>query len=169
MDFLNEFFMVWMIDDDSWRERGLIHMLMGNKTNMKFDALLGSGKRRDVFVLSMLCMTLQPTLTFSTAGSVMSTSREPKLVLIALMVGIALISAPWYGSVGSIEPMILGAPRWAIIQMLSFVVIFFLGIVAAALWKPPQNEATKAVKMDMAGVAPSEAETASTEHGPGKM
>lgn len=111
----------------------------------------------------------QPTLTFSTAGSVMSTSREPKLVLIALMVGIALISAPWYGSIGSIEPMILGAPRWAIIQMLSFVVIFFLGIVAAALWKPPQNEATKAVKMDMAGVAPSEAETASTEHGPGKM
>jgi len=101
--------------------------------------------------------------------SVMSTSREPKFVLIALMVGIALISAPWYGSVGSIEPMILGAPRWAIIQMLSFVVIFFLGIVAAALWKPPQNEATKAVKMDMAGVAPSEAETASTEHGSGKM
>ena len=102
----------------------------------------------------------------------MSTSREPKLVLIALMVGIALISAPWYGSAGSMDPMILGAPRWAIIQMLSFLVIFFLGIVAAALWKPPKTtEATKAgAKMDLAGVAPSEAETASTEHGTsGKM
>ena len=53
MDFLNEFFMVWMIDDDSWRERGLIHMLMGNKTNMKFDALLNPEK--DGMFLSFPC------------------------------------------------------------------------------------------------------------------
>lgn len=54
MDFLNDFFMVWMIDDDSWRERGLIHMLMGNKTNMKFDALLDPEK--DGMFLSFPCL-----------------------------------------------------------------------------------------------------------------
>eukprot|EP00438_Fugacium_kawagutii_P010209 Skav234241 [mRNA] locus=scaffold1464:491085:498634:- [translate_table: standard] len=69
--------------------------------------------------------------------SLMSTSREPKLLLVALMVGIALISAPWFGQPGSAEPMIWGAPRWAIIQLLSYVAIFCLGLLASFLWKPP--------------------------------
>ena len=92
----------------------------------------------------------------------MATSREPKLVFVALMVGIALISTPWYAPVGSMEPMIWGAPRWAIIQLLSFVAIFLLGLLAALLWQPPKP-ASKAETEKVTGVAPSEAETASTE------
>ena len=102
----------------------------------------------------------------------MATSREPKLVLVALMVGIALISTPWYAAAGSLEPMIWGAPRWAIIQLLSFVAIFLLGLLASLLWQPPKAataaEASKATEK-VTGVAPSEAETASTEQEAGKV
>ncbi|CAK9071214.1 unnamed protein product [Durusdinium trenchii] len=110
---------------------------------------------------------------------VMATSKEPKLVLIALMFGLALISAPWYGAPGVQEPMIWGAPRWALIQMICYVVIFFLGLVTSFLWKPPTQTPVKGppntvkggdrgcvlpgVDDRVVGVAPSEAETASTE------
>lgn len=94
--------------------------------------------------------------------TVMATSREPKLVLVALMVGIALISTPWYAAAGSLDSMIWGAPRWAIIQLLSFVAIFLLGLLAALLWQPPAT-ATASKTEKVTGVAPSEAETASTE------
>ena len=103
----------------------------------------------------------------------MSTSREPKLLLIALMVGIALISAPWYGEVASMDPMIWGAPRWAIIQMVSYLGIFCLGLLASVLWKPPREntsvERKQETKEITTGVAPSEAETAATQETSSKM
>lgn len=101
----------------------------------------------------------------------MATSREPKLVLVALMVGIALISTPWYAAAGSLDPMIWGAPRWAIIQLLSFVAIFLLGLLASLLWQPPKaaTATTSKATEKVTGVAPSEAETASTEQEAGKV
>eukprot|EP00435_Cladocopium_sp_Y103_P036654 s408_g9.t1 len=118
-------------------------------------------------VVGLMCLVAPGTgetakLDVAQIRTLMATSREPKLVLVALMVGIALISTPWYGAVGSMDLMLWGAPRWAIIQLLSFVAIFLLGLLAALLWKPPRPEASKASEK-VTGVAPSEAETASTE------
>lgn len=69
--------------------------------------------------------------------------------------------------------------RWALIQMICYVVIFFLGLVTSFLWKPPTQTPVKGppntvkggdrgyvlpgVDDRVVGVAPSEAETASTE------
>lgn len=125
-------------------------------------------------VVGLMCLVAPGTgeaakLDVAQIRTVMATSREPKLVLVALMVGIALISTPWYAAAGSSEPMIWGAPRWAIIQLLSFVAIFLLGLLAALLWQPPKAEASTAKTEKVTGVAPSEAETASTEQEAGKV
>lgn len=125
-------------------------------------------------VVGLMCLVAPGTgeaakLDVAQIRTVMATSREPKLVLVALMVGIALISTPWYAAAGSLEPMIWGAPRWAIIQLLSFVAIFLLGLLAALLWQPPKAEASTAKTEKVTGVAPSEAETASTEQEAGKV
>jgi hypothetical protein len=49
------------------------------------------------------------------------------------------------------------------------VAIFLLGLLAALLWQPPKAEASTAKTEKVTGVAPSEAETASTEQEAGKV
>eukprot|EP00438_Fugacium_kawagutii_P021700 Skav224766 [mRNA] locus=scaffold1604:509334:521780:+ [translate_table: standard] len=42
-----------------------------------------------------------------------------------------------YGTPGEQEPIIYGLPRWGLFQLAAFVMMFFVGAVACALWKPP--------------------------------
>lgn len=83
-------------------------------------------------------------LSIDSVREAMSTSREPKLVLVALMLGIAVASAPWYGTPGEEEEIIYGLPRWGLFQLAAFVMMFFVGAVTCALWKPPMD--SKVVK-----------------------
>ena len=76
-------------------------------------------------------------LDVSAIREIMATSREPSRVLILLMFGIALVSAPWYGTPGELEPMFFGIPRWGCIQLGSFILVFAIGAVAVARWRPP--------------------------------
>ena len=76
-------------------------------------------------------------LDLRTIREAMSSSKEPSLALIALMLFLALVSAPWYSSPGKQEPMIWGFPRWGCVQLAAFVLVFALGIMAVLRWKPP--------------------------------
>ncbi|CAJ1330032.1 unnamed protein product [Effrenium voratum] len=91
-------------------------------------------------------------LTVERIQKTMSSSREPSIALPALMIGLALVSAPWYGRAGEQEPIILGSPRWGIIQMLFFVAIFGLGVVACVRWRVPSDSCD----LDVHGVGPKE-------------
>ncbi|CAJ1373504.1 unnamed protein product [Effrenium voratum] len=101
--------------------------------------------------------TTKGQLTVEGIRKIMSSSREPSIALAALMIGLALISAPWYGRPGEQEPIIFGSPRWGIIQMAFFVVIFGIGVVACVQWRPPTDSLSD---VDVHGVAegPKEAE-----------
>ena len=76
-------------------------------------------------------------LNISGIREVMATSREPSHFLILLMFGIALLSAPWYRTPGEQDPMFFGVPRWGCVQIAAYVVIFLIGAVAVARWRPP--------------------------------
>jgi len=78
-------------------------------------------------------------LDVSNIRDIMTTSREPNLVLIFLMFGIALVSAPWYSTPGEPEQMLWGVPRWGCIQVCAFIVVFLIGALCAAMWKPPRE------------------------------
>eukprot|EP00435_Cladocopium_sp_Y103_P043349 s1779_g12.t1 len=81
----------------------------------------------------------EEALSIGRVREAMSTSREPKLVLVALMLGIAVASAPWYGTPGDEEQIIYGLPRWGLFQLAAFVMMFFVGGVACATWRPPMD------------------------------
>ena len=84
----------------------------------------------------------QKLLDVTVIRDIMASSREPRLGLILLMLGLALVTTPWYKSPGAVEPMILGLPRWGCIQLVGFVVVFALGMLTIGLWKLSWNSIT---------------------------
>ena len=88
-------------------------------------------------------------LSISAIRDAMSTSREPKLSLIVLMIGIAVASAPWYGTPGEFEEIFYGFPRWGLFQLAAFVMMFILGLIACALWKPPSDATPKTEQVEI--------------------
>eukprot|EP00931_Biecheleriopsis_adriatica_P051595 TRINITY_DN29943_c0_g1_i1.p1 TRINITY_DN29943_c0_g1~~TRINITY_DN29943_c0_g1_i1.p1 ORF type:complete len:680 (+),score=114.29 TRINITY_DN29943_c0_g1_i1:243-2042(+) len=79
-------------------------------------------------------------LTVSNIQEVMKSSHEPNIIALGVMLALALLSAPWYGTPGQKEPMIAGLPRWGFIQCITFVVIFGVGLLATWRWRPPAPE-----------------------------
>ncbi|OLQ15705.1 Sodium/glucose cotransporter [Symbiodinium microadriaticum] len=93
---------------------------------------------------SMQCLadeSASKLLNVKAIRDMMASSREPKLALVALMLSLALVSAPWCSTPGAPEPIIFGFPRWGCIQLGAFVVVFSLGMLTVTLWKPPVAKA----------------------------
>eukprot|EP00933_Yihiella_yeosuensis_P062299 TRINITY_DN6524_c0_g3_i2.p1 TRINITY_DN6524_c0_g3~~TRINITY_DN6524_c0_g3_i2.p1 ORF type:complete len:647 (+),score=78.91 TRINITY_DN6524_c0_g3_i2:86-2026(+) len=80
------------------------------------------------------------SVTAADIQNLMASSKEPPAMLILLMLLLAFLSVPWYGTPGRAEPIWAGLPRWGFIQISVFVVVFAIGVCAAYAWKPPKSE-----------------------------
>ena len=106
-------------------------------------------------------------LDLNTIRGAMTSSKEPRMALIVLMLGLALVSTPWYGSPGKQEPVIFGFPRWGFIQLGAFILVFAIGVMAVLLWQPPSakessKDSSSQQQDDICGVAHGQS-TSSTE------
>jgi len=72
--------------------------------------------------------------------ALMRSSTEPSKILLALMLGLAIVFAPWYGEPGEQQTIIFGLPQWGCIQFMGFILNFAIGMVAAYQWRPQKSD-----------------------------